>query len=111
MWILGLKGLNRIPTPQINMQILITVFTIFLMVLTRRTCLTIKTFNSLHHEGLRVFASGITVKFDANNRMIKIRLRGNDQLQSVERDQVFPYDHLLFIISDSHRENRKFHVT
>ena len=26
MWILGLKGLNRIPTPQINMQILITVF-------------------------------------------------------------------------------------
>ena len=28
-------------------------FPIFPMVLTRRICLTIKTFNSLHHEGLK----------------------------------------------------------
>ena len=111
MWILGLKGLNRIPAPQINMQILITVFPIFPMVLTRRICLTIKTFNSLHHEGLRVLASGITVKFHANNRMIQNQVKGNDQLQSVKRDRVLPYDHLVFIISVSHRENRKFRVT
>ena len=83
MWILGLKGLNRIPALLINMQILITVFPLFPMVLTRRICLTIKTFDSLHHEGLRVFASGITVKFGANNRLIQVRLKGNDQLQSV----------------------------
>ena len=76
---IGAERIKPYPHPQINMQILITVFTIFLMVLTRRTCLTIKTFNSLHHEGLRVFASGITVKFDANNRMIQNQVKGKRQ--------------------------------